>query len=61
MAKRKRSIRDMEHRVPDKKRPVAGSSMATSDFLAVVHVCTPLLRLTSSGPSWPTKATGSLT
>ena len=37
MAKHRRSIRDMEHRVADKKRPVAGSSMATSDFLAIIH------------------------
>lgn len=61
MAKRRRGIGDVEYHVFGKKRPVAGSSVATSDFLAVVHVCTPLLRLTSSGPSWPTKASGSLT
>lgn len=28
---------DVEYRVPGQKRPVSGSTKATSDFLAIVH------------------------
>lgn len=37
MAKRRRGIGDVEYHVFGKKRPVAGSSVATSDFLAAVQ------------------------
>ena len=37
MAKRRRGIGDIEYHVFGKKRPVAGSSVTTSDFLAAVH------------------------
>ena len=38
MAKRRGGgIGDVRYHVPGKKRPVAGSSKATSDFLAIIH------------------------
>ncbi len=37
MAIRRSGLGDVEYHVPGKKRPVAGSTVATSDFLAVVH------------------------
>ncbi len=37
MSKRRGGLGDVEYHVPGKKRPVAGSTVATSDFLAVVH------------------------
>ena len=38
MAKRRGGgIGDVHYHVPGKKRPVSGSSKATSDFLAIIH------------------------
>lgn len=37
MARRRGGIGDVHYLVPGKKRPVAGSSKATSDFLAIIH------------------------
>lgn len=40
MPKRK-AFSDVEYRVPGRKRPVAGSTRETSDFLALVHLGNP--------------------
>lgn len=40
MARRKAGS-DVEYFVPGRERPVAGSTVATSDFLAVVHDLNP--------------------
>ena len=37
MPKYPKNFHDVEYYVPKRKRPVAGSTKATSDFLAVVH------------------------
>ncbi len=41
MPKYPRTIKDVEYRVPGRGRPVAGSTKATSDFLALIHEANP--------------------
>lgn len=41
MPKYPKNFKDVEYRVPGRRRPVAGSTKATSNFLALVHELNP--------------------